>query len=92
MVRIRYTGGRSFYEVTLNRKPYYFTKENDRILDISDQTVVNYIFSLDNRAEFEVVINEPTVQPTRTVESSLQPEKATYKSTSKKKGRSKKGR
>lgn len=45
------------YEVTLNRKPYYFTKENNRTLDIKDQSVINYIFGLPNRAEFEVVVN-----------------------------------
>ena len=57
-MKIKYKGGRTFYEVNLNRKPYYFTKENDRILDIKDQAVINYIFSLPNNAEFEVVMEE----------------------------------
>ncbi len=52
-------GGRSCYEVSLNRKPYYFTRENNRICDIQDQKVINYIFSLPNNAEFEVVAIEP---------------------------------
>jgi len=55
-MRIKYTGGRTWIEIVLNRKSYYFTKENDRILDITDQAVINYIFSLPNRAEFEVMV------------------------------------
>ena len=51
-------GGRSRYDVSFNRKPYYFTPENNRTLDIQEQAVINYIFSLDNRAEFEAVIEE----------------------------------
>ncbi len=53
---IRYVGGRSRYDISFNRKPYYFTPENNRILDIKEQLVINYIFSLPNRAEFEAVI------------------------------------
>jgi len=60
---IRYRGGRSRYDVAFNRKPYYFTPENNRILDIQDQAVVNYIFSLPNRAEFEAVMEETKQQP-----------------------------
>lgn len=59
MIKIRYKGGRSCLKVVLNRIPYYFNKENNRVLDIKDQAVINYIFSLDNRAEFEVVAEEP---------------------------------
>jgi hypothetical protein len=32
--------------------------ENNKICDIKDQAVINYIFSLNNRAEFEVVMEE----------------------------------
>ena len=52
---IKYKGGRSHYEVSFNRMPYYFTLENNRTLDIKDQNVINYIFSLPNRQEFEAV-------------------------------------
>lgn len=52
---IKYRGGRSIYEVSLNRVPYYFTPENNMTAEIRDQNVINYIFSLPNRAEFEVV-------------------------------------
>ena len=61
-MKIRYIGGRSRYDVSFNRKPYYFTPENNRTLDIKDQVVVNYIFSLPNRAEFEAVMEEPKVE------------------------------
>ena len=60
---VRYKGGRSRMDVSFNRKPYYFTPENNRILDIQDQTVINYIFSLPNRAEFEAVMEEPKPSP-----------------------------
>lgn len=58
-MKIRYKGGRSRYEISLDRKAYYFTPENNKILDIQDQRIVNYIFSLPNRAEFEAVV-EPS--------------------------------
>lgn len=64
-MRIRYTGGRSRYEVNYNRTPFYFTPENNHTLDIQDQKVINYIFSLPNR-EFEAVMEEAkpqTIQP-----------------------------
>ena len=61
-MKIRYCGGRSRYDVSFNRKPYYFTPENNRILDIKEQAVINYIFSLDNRQEFEAVMEEPKVE------------------------------
>ena len=57
-MKIRYKGGRTHLKISLNRIPYYFTKENNRILDIKDQAVINYIFSLPNKAEFEVVMEE----------------------------------
>jgi len=59
---IKYKGGRTHFEISLNRKPYYFTKENNRALDIKDQAVINYIFSLPNNAEFEAVMEEPKVE------------------------------
>ena len=43
-------------KVAYNRVPYYFTPENNRIADIQDKNVINYIFSLPNRSEFEVVM------------------------------------
>lgn len=64
---LHYKGGRSHYKVSLGRKPYYFTKENNRTLDIKDQSVINYIFSLPNRQEFEVIENIP-VEPAERAE------------------------
>lgn len=57
-MKIRYKGGRSWLKVVLNRVPYFFSKENNYVLDIKDQAVINHIFSLSNRAEFEVVADE----------------------------------
>lgn len=54
-MRIKYTGGRSWLKVTLNRESYIFTKENGRMLDITNQAVINHILSLPNRAEFTVI-------------------------------------
>lgn|SRR3990167_7413475 len=56
---IKYIGGRTHYKVSFNRKPYYFTKETGRILETKDQSLVNYIFSLDNRREFQVIEEIP---------------------------------
>ena len=61
-MRIKYCGGRSRYEVSYNRKSYHFTPENNHILDIQDQKIINYIFSLPNR-EFEAVMEEVKPQP-----------------------------
>ena len=66
-MKIFYKGGRNHYEVSYERKSYHFTPENNHILDIQDQKVINYIFSLPNRAEFEAVMEEPKVK----VETSL---------------------
>jgi len=52
---IRYKGGKTSYKVSLDRVPYIFNMENNRTLDITDQKVRDYIFSLDNREEFEVI-------------------------------------
>ena len=60
-MRLRYLGGRSRYEVSYERKSYHFTPENNHILDIQDQKIVNYIFGLPNRAEFEAVMEEARV-------------------------------
>ena len=54
-MKIRYKGGRSVFEVSINRKPYYFNQQNGRVLDTKDQNVINYIFGLPNRQEFEAV-------------------------------------
>ncbi len=83
-MKIRYKGGRTHFEISLNRKPYYFTQENNRIVDIKDQTVINYIFSLPNNAEFEVVMEE--AKP-----SSIAPEPKEETKIIKKAGRPKKG-
>ena len=66
-MRIKYTGGRVWLKVELNRVPYYFTKENNRVVDIKDQAFINHIFSLPNRAEFEVVMEENKEEDQRTV-------------------------
>lgn len=83
-MKVKYIGGRSRFEVSLNRKPYYFTPENKKILDIQDKNVINYIFSLPNRQEFEVVV-EPqeivfnaqnnTVSSTVQEDINIEPEK-----------------
>lgn len=57
-MRIKYKGGRSMFRIALNRKAYYFTKKNNRVLNIKEQEIINYIFSLSNRAEFEVVMED----------------------------------
>lgn len=62
-MKIRYTGGRSRYEVTLNRKSYHFTPENEKILETEDQALVNFIFGLPNRGEFEVLIEKAIIPP-----------------------------
>lgn len=71
---IRYRGGRVMYEITFNRIPYYFNAENNYILDVRDQTVVNYIFSLPNRGEFEAVVEEikqPKIEKIETKEPEI---------------------
>ena len=55
---IRYKGGRTSYKISPNRIPYIFNMENNMTLDITDQKVRDYIFSLDNREEFEVIEEE----------------------------------
>ncbi len=60
---VRYKGGRVHYKISPNRKPYYFTPENNHIADIQEQEVINYIFSLPNRAEFEAVMEETKPLP-----------------------------
>lgn len=65
-MKIRYIGGRTWYGVTYNRKEYIFSKENDRILDIKDDNVINFIFQLPNSSEFKVVVEDekkPEVKP-----------------------------
>lgn len=57
-MKIRYKGGKTWYKVSPNRIPYIFNIENNRTLDIKDQAVINYIFSLPNNAEFEAVMEE----------------------------------
>lgn len=72
-MKIKYIGGRSRYEVSLNRKPYYFTPENDKTCDIQDQDVIQYIFHLPNSQEFraveEVRFPEPETIPQKISEA-----------------------
>lgn len=82
---IRYRGGRSQYEVSYDRKPYYFTPENNRTLDIQDPKVINYIFGLPNRMEFEAIEKPPEPK----VEEVIEPEKSIVKKS--KKSKKKKG-
>jgi hypothetical protein len=86
MVKVRYVGGRGWIKIFLNRKSYIFSKENNRTLDIKDQNVLNHIFSLNNRAEFQVVLDEPKVVDEPKVEV-----KEEIKIVPKKSGRPKKG-
>ena len=58
---IKYCGGRTVYTISPNRKSYHFNKDNDRTLDIKEQDIINYIFSLPNRNEF-TVIEQPMVE------------------------------
>lgn len=81
---VRYKGGRSRYDISFNRKPYYFTPENNRTLDIKDQNVINYIFSLPNRAEFEAVGEE---EPKTILPPIEKEEPKTIKKDKSKKGR-----
>jgi hypothetical protein len=71
-------------DISFNRKPYYFTPENNRVLDIKEQAVLNYIFSLPNRAEFEAVMEEELKPELKAEEPKVEEEK-------RKPGRPKKG-
>ena len=62
-MKIRYKGGRTWYEVVYNRTPYCFTKENNFTCEITSQAIVNYIFGLSNHAEFEAVMELKAEQP-----------------------------
>ncbi len=84
-MKLRYKGGRSRIDIAFNRKPYYFTPENNRILDIKDQAVINYIFSLPNRAEFEAV--EESVKEEKIIEQKIEEPKIIKKDKSKKGGK-----
>lgn len=70
---IRYVGGRSRVRISPNREAYNFTPENNRTLDIKDQRIIDYIFSLPNRAEFQAVdyIPEASFEEPNKVESIL---------------------
>jgi len=48
-------------EVSFNRKSYHFTPENNKTLDIQEKEIINYIFSLPNRAEFEAVVDKTDI-------------------------------
>ncbi len=65
---IKYTGGRSWFKVSLNRKPYYFNPENDRILETKDESLINYIFSLPNKSEFRIIEKPVPIQDTKVIE------------------------
>lgn len=75
-MKIKFVGGRSRIEISYNRKSYHFTPENNRILDIQEKEVINYIFGLPNRAEFEVVVEEPKpITPEPKADKIIEPEK-----------------
>lgn len=74
---IKYLGGRSRFKISYNRKSYHFTPENNHILDIQEKEVINYIFGLPNRAEFEAVMEEtkPKIPEIKKEEITIKPEK-----------------
>ena len=57
-MKIIYTGGRTWLKVTLNRESLYFTKENGRAAVTDNPAMINHIFSLPNRGEFRVAMEE----------------------------------
>lgn len=83
---IQYIGGRSRVKVSPNRKSYNFTPENNRTLDIKEQNIIDYIFSLPNRAEFRAI--ESQVIPVREISDE---EDLEVEPTKNKPGRPKKG-
>ncbi len=72
---IKYVGGRSSYKVSPNRKPYIFNKENNFTLEIKDQSIINYIFSLANNSEFQAV-EAPAQKQEQTKD--IEPKKFSY--------------
>lgn len=57
---IRYRGGRpGLYKVMYNRKPILFTPEDNWTVDIKEQEIRDYIFTLPNNYEFEAIEREP---------------------------------
>lgn len=56
---IHYRGGREFYKVTYARRAFNFTPENKHTLDITEQVVKDFIFTLPNCFEFEAIEREP---------------------------------
>ena len=85
---IKYLGGRAHYKVSVGRKAYYFTIENKRTLDIKEQAVINYIFSLPNRLEFQVL--EESIPVIKTEEELESYDSKEQKNNYKKAGRPKK--
>ena len=67
-MKILYTGGKTWLKVTLNRESLYFTKENGRAAETDNPAMINYIFSLPNRGEFRVAMEEPKEQEKRKLE------------------------
>ena len=69
---IRYIGKRDSIKVTLNRKDFFFSRENNKTIETCDQKLINYIFSLPNNFEFSVVpiadIQEVSESPEPVVE------------------------
>lgn len=51
---VKYVGRRTIYSIRFGRVPYNFSEENNFTLDIKEKQVVNYIFGLANKNEFEV--------------------------------------
>ena len=90
-MKIRYRGKRSWHKVTYERKSFYFTKVNQKTLEINDQKVINHIFSLGNRTEFEAVVEPPKELEPVTVEKVEVKLLEIKKDKPKKLGRPKKG-
>ncbi len=89
-MKIKYLGGRSRYEISYDRKSYHFIPENNKTLDIQDTKVINYIFSLPNRTEFEAVLWDD--KPVAPKEEPQKLSKGNIGPTKKKIGRPKKGK
>lgn len=74
---IKYVGRRTVYSVRFGRVPYNFSEENNHTLDIKEKLVINYIFGLPNKGEFEVV--EPEVKIPEVIEPKEEKSKAPKK-------------
>ena len=56
-------GGRAWNKVSFGRKNYFFSQENDRILETEDQELVDHISSMrNNQYQFVVESKEEAVE------------------------------